>query len=162
MNDPQVNDTTEPVNIPQDSPEKNKPTVPVLDSELTRKQRELVKVYTSNPTMTKTEAFKQVYNTSTTNKNSLYSQASKVFSKPQVMSQLAKHTALIEDTLIGTVQEWGSHEKPRQREIAIDTAKFVHDKIHGRATQRIEQQSTGITFKIDLTSSDDIEPNSEV
>ena len=146
---------------PAESPQELDTTLPVLDRELTRKQKELVRVYTSDPKITKTDAYKQVYNSSTTNKQSLYHQASAVFRKPQVQSQLAKYTELVESTLIGTVEDWGRHEKPRQREIAIDTAKFVHDKIHGRATQRIEQQTTGITFKIDLTAGDDTEPISE-
>lgn len=165
MNDPITNEPNDVIkppkqsdNLTNKSPQESKPTSSVFDPNLTRKELEVIKTYVNNPKLSKTDAYKAVFNSSTSKQSSLHSQASQLFRKPTVQSSLANYTALIEETLIGTVEDWGRHEKPRQREIAIDTAKFVHDKIHGRATQRIEQQSTGITFKIDLTSSDDIEP----
>jgi hypothetical protein len=72
-----------------------------------------------------------------------------------VQSLLHDNKELVESTLINTVKDWGDHEKPRQREIAQNAAMYIHDKVEGKATMRIEQRSEIISFNIDLTGGDD-------
>lgn len=79
--------------------------------------------------------------------------------KPQIVSKLAEYNDLIESTLLNTVRDWGSDDAPRKREIALDATKFMHDKIHGRATQKIETQATILNIGIDMTQPAPTEDN---
>lgn len=118
---------------------------------LTRKQQHFVDLLLSDKKISATESARRSYNTTTSNSASLI--ASENLRKPQIISYLAKHSNTVEQVLINTMTEWQDHEKPRQREIAIDVAKYVHDKIHGKAKQITEVQSSGVTLNIDLTGS---------
>jgi hypothetical protein len=73
-----------------------------------------------------------------------------------VQSLLHDSKTLVESTLINTVKDWGDHDKPRQREIAQNAAMYIHDKVEGKATQRIEQRSEVLSFNIDLTGGEDV------
>ena len=118
----------------------------------TNKQKEFARILATDKKATKVSAFKQAYDTSGYKSNDTIKQvAHQVFKTKGVQSELMKYNDIVEDTLVNTVKDWGNHEKPRQREIAIDTAKFMHDKIHGKATQKIQQQTESITLNIDLT-----------
>lgn len=121
-------------------------------NKISRKDKKMVELYLSDPKITKTQAYKMTHNFGEdTKQSSLHTQASDAFRKPEVKTMLAKYSGLVEDTLINTIDDWGRHDKPRQREIAIDTAKFVHDKIHGKATQRVEQTTTSLEISLDLS-----------
>lgn len=82
--------------------------------------------------------------------------------KPAIRSSLANYNNLFESAMINTVEEWKESAKPRQREIAMDLAKYAHDKIHGKATQRTEVRSEHVKVVLDLTgtlSPDEEEPS---
>lgn len=118
---------------------------------LTRKQQHFVDLLLSDKKISATESAMQAYNAS--NRNTAKSIAQENLTKPAIQSYLAKHSNTVEQVLLNTMTEWQDHEKPRQREIAIDVAKYVHDKIHGKAKQITEVQSSGVTLNIDLTGS---------
>jgi hypothetical protein len=77
--------------------------------------------------------------------------ASENLTKPNIIMSLGNYNELIESTLANTVKQWGDSDRPREREIAIDVAKFSHDKIHGRASQAIQLTSTTFNISLDLS-----------
>jgi hypothetical protein len=125
----------------------NKP--PITNRPLTRKQEAFVKHLVNNPKSSATEAAAQSYNLNNRKVASVV--AAENLRKPNIITELSKYNNLVENTLVNTVQDWGQHDKPRQREIAIDTAKYIHDKIHGKSTQRSESVSTVVTLNLELT-----------
>lgn len=136
----------------QDSPSKE-PTVQVkqFSPKLTNKQRAFVKHLIENPKSSNTEAAAQAYNL----KNRLTAGvvASENLKKPSIQMALAKYSNTVEDAIIGTVEDWKHEDNSRKREIAMQNAQYIHDKIHGKAKQSIETTTTGVTLVIDLTSS---------
>lgn len=118
---------------------------------LTYKQRAFIKHIIDNPKDSATEAAAQTYNLSS--RDVARTVAAENLAKPNIVSALAAHNEIVENTLINTVNDYSKSDKLGQRSLAVDTAKYIHDKIHGRATQRVEQHSTGVTLTIDLTSS---------
>lgn len=126
----------------------------------TRKQKEFARLIATEPKLTNRQAYLQAYNVKpTTTPKTIDVEASRTLAKPQVQSELAKYTNLLENTLITTVRDWGNHEKPRQREIAQNAVFFMHDKIHGKAKQSIDVQSTSVKLTLDLTQSLDLQEN---
>lgn len=126
---------------------------------LTRKQKAFVDTLVNNPKMTQAEAYKQAYNVApTTTKNSIEVQASQTLRKPSVVSYLANYNDLIENTLLNTVNDWQAEDNTRKREIAVNTAMYIHDKIHGKAKQSIQTESKVVTIAINLTGDNDTPP----
>ena len=70
--------------------------------------------------------------------------------KPEIASRLADVSDEMEDTLITTVRQFKSSEKIPERSLAVNTAMWVHDKIHGKATQRIESHNTSVKLSLSL------------
>ena len=123
-----------------------------LNPSLTNKQRKMLEEYITDPKITKKQAYLKAYNINDdTTEDSLTSQVTQAFGKPLVKNELAKFNGIIEDTLINTVVEYKDSEKQWQRVLANDNAKYVHDKIHGRAKQQMDITSTSITLNIDLS-----------
>lgn len=118
---------------------------------LTYKQRAFIKHIIDNPKASATEAAAQTYNVN--NRKTAEAIATENLAKPSIVTALAAHNELIENTLLNTVNDYKDSDKLGQRVLAVDISKYVHDKIHGKATQRIEQTTTGVTLHIDLTSS---------
>lgn len=119
---------------------------------LTNKQRVFVEELITNPKATKTSAYRKAYNISPMTKSTtIYPEASKTTSIPQVKMALANYTELVEGAITKTVSDWKDEEAPRKREIAMQNAQYIHDKIHGRAKQQIDVQTTSLSLSIDLT-----------
>ena len=123
------------------TPKNNKP--------LTRKQQAFVKHLIEHPKESATKAVQATY--SDTTYRTARQIATENLAKPSIISELSKYNNLVENTLINTIDQWGDHDKPRQREIAQQAAMYVHDKIHGKAKQSVDVHSTSVTFNIDLT-----------
>ncbi len=118
---------------------------------LTTKQKIFVKHIIDNPKQSATKAALAAYNITEAG-STARTIAAQNLAKPSIVSALAAHNQLIENTLINTVNDYKESEKIPERSLAVDTAKYIHDKIHGKATQRVEQTTTGVTLTIDLTS----------
>ena len=122
---------------------------------LTRKQKALVQHIVNNPKDSATKAYKQVYGT--TSDKSASVNASRTLAKPNVLAELVKHSNTAESVLIDVLttsqQEMRIAERDRAQWAvnARQTADSILDRIHGKATQRIEQQSTAVQINIDLT-----------
>lgn len=120
---------------------------------LTRKQALFVKHLIDNPKASGTAAALEAYGKP--DKPITYGTARMIASenltKPSIVSQLERNSSIFESVVVQTAKDWGNSEKPRERELALQASYWGHDKVHGKATQRIEQHTTGVTLNIDLT-----------
>lgn len=123
------------------------------DRPLTPKQKAFIQELLDNPKQSATQAVLKTYGKP--GKPPTYLSAGQIatdnLKKPQIITKLAQYNDLVESTLLQTVQDWGNHERPRQREIAQNAAMYIHDKVHGKATQKVETRSEAVTISIDLT-----------
>lgn len=127
---------------------------------LTRKQAAFVKELIDNPKQSATEAAAKTYNIKS-RRNTAEVIAYENLRKPQIIMALGESAELFESAIVGVVRDWKDAETPRKREIALDAAKFGHDKIFGRATTKIESQTSVVQIAINLTG-DGEEPPEEL
>ena len=124
---------------------------------LTRKQKPFVRELVENPKQSATAAALKTYGKP--DKPIKYTTANAIavenLQKPLIQSELAKYTRQVEDTIYQAVVDWGDSDVPRKREIALDSAKFIHDKVHGKATQRVETKSEQVNININMSQSQD-------
>lgn len=119
---------------------------------LTYKQKAFVKHIIDNPKASATEAAAQTYNL--ISRDTARSVAAENLAKPSIVSALAAHNELIENTLLNTVNDYKEDTRLGFRTLAVDTAKYVHDKINGKAVQQIQTTNTSVVFSIDLTGNE--------
>lgn len=121
---------------------------------LTYKQKAFIKHIIDHPKESATKAVLNTYGKE--GKPPTYMTARQVASenmtKPSIVSALAAHNQLIENTIINTINEYKDSEKIQERTLAVDSAFKVHDKIHGKAKQQIDVTTTGVTLNLDLSS----------
>ena len=55
--------------------------------------------------------------------------------KEKIQSALAAYTDLAEQTIIKSIKDYGNSDRQWQRSLAVETSKWVHDKVHGKAAQ---------------------------
>lgn len=116
---------------------------------LTRKEQGMVTDMLLNPKMSATDAVEKNYNTS--NRNSASVIAAKNMAKPRVKMALEKHVKAAEKAISATIKDWGRSDNTRRREIATQNAQYLHDKVFGKATTRVEMQSQTVAINIDLS-----------
>lgn len=116
---------------------------------LTNKQKLFVKYLLDNPKASATAAAKASYNVTT--QRSAETMAYENMSKPVILSQLSRNSDVFESVVTNTAKQWGNSDNTRQRELALQASYWGHDKVHGKATQRVESTTTGVTLSIDLT-----------
>lgn len=121
---------------------------------LTRKQEAFVREIVNNPKISATQAAVETYGKpgQTISRGTAEQIAFDNLRNPRIVSELSKYNNLVENTLINTIQEYSISDKLGERTLAVDTAKYVHDKINGKATQRLETASTSVQISINLTS----------
>lgn len=103
-------------------------------SPLTPKQRKFVQLLTSDPKMTPTRAVMQTYNVKKpTTAGAMSKQLQKI---PKVQNALIAHSNLAENTIVKAIMDYGDSDKQWQRTLAVETSKWVHDKLHGKAIQQ--------------------------
>ena len=122
---------------------------------LTKKQQAFVNYLIDNPKSSATQAVLATYGKE--GKPVTYMSAGQIahenLRKPEIVSAMSSYNELAESTIKRVMTDWGEDVTPRKRELALQAAYYTHDKIHGKATQRVEQTTTGVTLSIDLTSS---------
>jgi phage terminase small subunit len=125
-------------------------------AKLTRKQAAFVKELVNNPKQSATQAIINTYGKpdKPVEYNTARAIASENLTKPSIKSELAKYSNKVEDTLYQAVTDWGTHERPRQREIALDAAKYIHDKVHGKSVQQIQATTKSVSIQINLSGGD--------
>lgn len=122
---------------------------------LSPKRAAFVKARLDNPTASNAEQVK-IAGYKPKDNNVASNIASELLRDPEVKMQLAGHAELFESVISGTAKDWGKHDKPRQREIALNAAMYGHDKIFGKATVKVEQQVSVVRIAINLSG--DAEP----
>lgn len=112
---------------------------------LTPKQKIMADTYlNSDRKISKTKAVQIAY-PNVSNDVSAASMAYENFRKPQVQAYLRDHEVEAQQTII---------EMQQQREdkrLAFDAARDIQDRIHGKAKQMVEVNSTAISLSIDLS-----------
>lgn len=123
--------------------------------ELTHKQKVFVQELLDNPKQSGTAAALKAYSTpeKTITEGSAQQIAFDNLRNPKIVSKLSEANDLVESAIINTVSDWKDEDNSRKREIAMNQAQYIHDKIHGRSKQQVEVQSQQVTINIDLTGS---------
>lgn len=123
---------------------------------LTRKQQAFVDKLIAEPKISATKAALATYNVN--NDVTAASVASENLRKPQIMAWLADHAKDAEHA-ITEVMNYSiakGQESPAYASVGLAAAKDVLDRVHGKATQRIEQTSTSVIIGIDLSRRDGV------
>lgn len=82
------------------------------------------------------------------------SNSAQLLAKPEAQLYLKEHTMEASETLIDVMRNARTQtDNASFQRLAKDTADSIIDRVDGKATQKIEQTTTGITLNIDLTSS---------
>lgn len=124
---------------------------------LTKKQKSFAIGIIENPKLSATEIAARVYNVN--NRNTARSIAAENLSKPAILAELAKYSVNSELTLLRVMDystEYGAEggkEGASYASVAMQTANSILDRLHGKATTKIEQTTTAVTLNIDLTNS---------
>jgi len=122
-------------------------------TKLTGKQQSMIIERLKDPTAPNSEIIKRAgYNAkSITAQSQQYIQNMKI---PEIQNRLEPVVDEIEEALITTVRRYKDSEKLPEVIEAMNNARWIHDKVKGKATQRIEQRSERLIISIDLTGSD--------
>ena len=116
---------------------------------LTRKQNAFVGELKNNPKQSATKAVLKTYGKP--DKPLSYATAGAIatenLKKPKIISHLSNYNDIVENTITNTIIEYQNSPDIKERTLSVDTAKYVHDKIHGKATQKTE--NTSITISIE-------------
>lgn len=125
----------------------NKSIISTIDNsklpKLTRKQSSFVKQLLENPKQSATQAIlKSDYNVSTYNSAGLM--ASENLRKPQILAHLIANSERAESKIVKLLDS-------DKEEIVLSASKDILDRVHGKATQKIEQQNTSLNINIDLS-----------
>ncbi len=119
---------------------------------LTRKQEAFVKEIVSKPKQSATQAVMNTYNVANAKTASVI--ATENLAKPSIISRLGDANNMIEQVLMDTVGEYGNSDKIQERSLAVDTSKWIHDKIHGKATQKTSSVNFNFTQHVGDKSKD--------
>lgn len=115
---------------------------------LTRKQAAFVEYVIDNPKSPIADAAAAVYNTN--DRHVARAIAAENLTKPIIQSELAKHSKTIEDIITNKTYQLTSSDQLDELKEGLLNARWMHDKIHGKATQKLETQSTSVNMVIDL------------
>lgn len=127
--------------------------------QLTRKQQAFVKHLIDNPKDSAAQAARAAYNLKTTDKGNSTARAvaSENLAKPNIMLELSKHSETAELVLLDVMKysneygRQGGHAGAAYASTARQTANDILDRLHGKATTKVEQTTTAVTLNIDLT-----------
>ncbi len=127
-------------------------TAQTTNKPLTRKQTAFVKHLIEHPKDSGTEAVMQTYDVKS--RQTAESIAYENLRKPEIVTELAKYNSNIEQIIVDKTFKLSSSEKLEEVKEGLLNARWMHDKINGKATQKIEQQSTKLVINIDLTGTE--------
>ena len=112
---------------------------------LTKKQTVFVKQILENPKHSATEAAVIAYDVK--NRNVARVIATENLAKPAIISHLDNAKDLVEDVIQSNITTFRESSTPWERQLSNDNAKWVHDKIFGKATQRTESTSVNVNIE---------------
>jgi len=112
---------------------------------LTRKQAAFVKELVENPKQSATQAVIKTYNVNNAKTASVI--AAENLAKPSIISHLDNAKDLVEDVIQSNITQYRNSDDIRFLQLSNDNAKWVHDKIFGKATQRTESTSVNVNIE---------------
>jgi hypothetical protein len=113
-----------------------------------------------NPKLSNRDAYRAAYNAENMSPATIDTEASRTLRIPQVELALAKYSSQAEATVLEVMnyaKEYGRKQSGAKEQgaayaaVALRAADSVLDRVHGRATQRVEQTSKSVHINIDLT-----------
>jgi hypothetical protein len=104
--------------------------------------KRILDVMVSKPNLNQTQAYKQIHPNASD--NTARNNASQLLKKPEAQIYLQKHIDKAKETIVTLLDS----DKP---DIQLRSATDILDRTQGKATQRIEQHTTGVQFSIDLS-----------
>lgn len=125
---------------------------------LTRKQKAFVEHIINHPKESLTDAAMAAYDVK--GKGGAAVIAHENMQKPLVKLELERHSQLAEETLLDVMtysRRYGKSKSGSKEQgasyaaIAVNASKDILDRVHGKATQRVEQTSSVVNLNIDLT-----------
>ena len=119
---------------------------------LTPKQEQMIIERLKDKTAPNYEIIKRAgYNTKTIHAQS--QQYLENMNKPEIASRLAPVVDEIEEAIITTVRRYKDSDKLTEVQEAMNNARWIHDKVKGKAKQITEVTSNKLSIHIDLTGS---------
>lgn len=124
-------------------------------SGLSRKQKAFADFLIENPKASQTEAALHAYDVSTRESASVA--ATRAMKSPMVRAYLESHSEIAQETVIDVMDvsrkfaKGGTKEGASYAAVAIQAAKDIMDRVHGKPTQRTEVISKNVSVNIDLT-----------
>lgn len=101
---------------------------------LTPKQREFVRRMTSGEKITPTRAVMETYNV--VKPTTAGAMSKELQNNPKIQMALAAHSSLAEETIVSAIMDYKDSDKQWQRTLAVESSKWVHDKLFGKAVQQ--------------------------
>lgn len=111
---------------------------------LTRKQQAFVNELIKNPKQSATEAVRKTMNVTTV--SSATSRANELMTNPDIRSYLAEHSTNIEETLTKNFYNLANSDNLEEIKEGNRVGMWIHDKIHGKATQKTENTSVKLSI----------------
>lgn len=132
---------------------------------LTRKQKALADYILEHPKESATEAAMQTQ--AVTNRKSASVVATNTLKQPHVQAYMLEHSQIASDTMFEIMEtskkfsKGGGKEGAAYAGVAVTVAKDIMDRVHGKATQKIETESRIVSINIDLSTGgeDEIDQN---
>lgn len=112
---------------------------------LTRKQKVFVNELLKDSTKSLTEASKVAYPEATY--STQRSMASRNTTNSNIATILDDHRLLAENQIVNTIKRYGNSESLEEVKEANRQAQYLHDKVAGKATQKVE--STSVVMSIE-------------
>jgi phage terminase small subunit len=124
-----------------------------MSDKLTKKQKAFADKLIANPKMSATVAALETYGKP--DKPTTYGTAGTIatqnLKEPKVLKYLNKHLDKAEITVLDVMQNSSQlKDEPAHAAIALKAADSVIDRLMGKATQRIEQQTNVVTLSLSL------------
>ena len=126
--------------------------------DLTSKEQAYLAYRIQHPTSPKADAVKAVYDVKADIKNeTLRKMAQKIENRPPVLAVLQRHAIEAEElltelmTVTTDYARSGTKEGAQYAGVAERTLNSVLDRLHGKAKQSIDVQSTSVNLNIDLS-----------
>lgn len=138
---------------PKTTPETTPPLQVVKP--LTRKQQAFTDYIVDNPKASATAAAEHAYNVTT--RHAAEQIAHENMRKPEILLELSKHSQTAEYTLLEVMNTSKGYSKlgntagASYATTAIQAANSILDRLHGKATSKVEATSTSVVLNIDLT-----------
>lgn len=132
------------------------PKSPSLPKSLTGKQQAMIAERLKDKKASNAEIIKRAGYNVKGNGNKATNTASQIYlenmRRPEIAKRLNDVVDEMEEVLTDTVRRYKDSDKLAEVALANDNAKWIHDKVKGKATQQIDVNSVAVTLNIDLNS----------